>query len=477
MRWRTYHSTAEKVFWACFFLGLPLSSFPYLPDAISGGALVRPFSFYPLLGLIVLGLVFNYKQIRFLPQMSPLFLFLLVGIGSTMAAVFILSPTLPLSEVFPRNASALATLLLGISIYLCLALIPRSVKWWQSGLKWLYAGFALALGWGSLQVLYVLHYSEKYFRLLNTLQRYISTRKLFRTRVSGMTFEPNWFAEQIVFLLMPWLFASVISSHTVFKWRWRKVTIELILLLWASVVLIFTYSRAGIFLLLVEIAIAFFIRPFTNGDNQTKPLNKTLIKRLLVFVLLIALLAGVIFVLGSQNNYFSRLWNYWQIKDDLNISYFEYIAFSQRFVYWQTAYHMFEAYPLLGVGLGNYTFFFADYFQDEPLYQSPELLRKFTPEVGRNLTVTVKNLFFRLLAETGLVGTVFFLAFVGLLFVGSVRLWATQNVQAKVWGRAGVIALVVFLFLTASFDSFAIPNMWVVFGMITSSQRLYLGKE
>ena len=69
-----------------------------------------------------------------------------------------------------------------------------------------------------------------------------------------------------------------------------------------------------------------------------------------------------------------------------------------------TAYQIYNAYPLLGVGLGNYTFYFDEYLADRPLRPTPELLTKLTPEEGRSQLTTVKSIFPRILAETGLFG-------------------------------------------------------------------------
>jgi len=154
-------------------------------------------------------------------------------------------------------------------------------------------------------------------------------------------------------------------------------------------------------------------------------------------------------------------------------TYLEFIAVSQRLAYWETAYLIYEAHPWLGVGLGNYTFYFQDALPDRPLFPNPELLFKLTPEAGRNQVVTPKNLFVRLLAETGLLGTGMFLAF--LMAVAGCVLFLLFSPQpaARSMGLAGLLSLVVFIGVSFSVDSFANPNMWVVFGLVTASARVY----
>ena len=69
-----------------------------------------------------------------------------------------------------------------------------------------------------------------------------------------------WFAEQISILLLPWLIASVISGYSLFKWRFRWIMIEGLLLAWAIINLAFTYSRAGFIniIVLFLVALLFF---------------------------------------------------------------------------------------------------------------------------------------------------------------------------------------------------------------------------
>jgi O-antigen ligase len=197
-------------------------------------------------------------------------------------------------------------------------------------------------------------------------------------------------------------------------------------------------------------------------------------KRLAQIGLVLIVLVGVAVVAGTRNNYFSRLWSYWTDEESTG-TYFQYIAFSQRFVYWQTAYDIFEEQPLLGIGLGNFTFYFADALTDRPLYPTPELLKKVVPEQGRNQIVVTKNLSLRLLSETGLLGMATFTAFIIAILGSSVFLYLSPDNRQSYWGRAGLLGLVVFIGVTFSVDSFAIPNMWVLFGLIASSSQVFTG--
>jgi hypothetical protein len=49
--------------------------------------------------------------------------------------------------------------------------------------------------------------------------------------------------------------------------------------------------------------------------------------------------------------------------------------------------------------------------------------------------------------------------------------------QQHFWGSASLLGLCVFLASGFSFDSLAIPNMWVVFGLITAAAWVYARQD
>ncbi|MBC8331657.1 MAG: O-antigen ligase family protein [Anaerolineae bacterium] len=460
----------QKIFWALFLLTLPVTSFPYFPGGVGGRTEVRPLSIYPL---IVLLLIYTLPRLftHSTPRTAlPLGAFVLVALASTaLACTRGIDPDIGIS-VSSRAVRMTATLLLGAAFYITVAVIPRTVEELRFALRWLYAGFGIALLWGCVQIGYILFYTPEYFDLIEYLQGFFSVRGLFETRISGMTYEPNWFAEQITFLLMPWLFAAVMSGYSAFRRRWRFVTVELLLLVWASFVLVYTYSRTGYVLWGLQLVLAFLFR---GGRKPGRSLNwRGITRRLLQVGLMLAVLLAVVFAFGSRNRYFSRLWSYWT-DENATGSYVQYIAVSQRIAYWETAYRIYEDYPWTGIGLGNYTFYFEETLTDRPLYPTPELVYKFTPAEGRNRLVVPKNMFARILAETGLIGSAAFVAFVVAVLGATLYLLLSPEREPRYWGLAGLLSLVVFLGVGFSVDSFAIPNMWVVFGLITASVQVY----
>lgn len=465
----------EKVAWAIFLLTLPVTGFPYLPPALGGVALVRPLAIYPLILLLVFVTIPRLLNQPLPKPFIPLMVFaLLVTAGSILASLRGTDGLFGVSFL-DRTIRSFLTLGLGAAFYLTVSLLPQNRSDLQYSMRWLYIGFGIALLWGTLQIIYILHYSQVYFDWISEIQKYISIRRLFPKRVSGLTYEPNWFAEQISFLLMPWLYASVLTRTSVFGWRLKWVTIELLMLVWSLVVLVFTYSRAGLAVgLLLLVLSIFFFRPAKSTARLKGGLNwARFMKRVFLVVVVILMLGGLIFWAGNRNGYFSRLWRYWTEEESTG-AYLEFIAFSQRLLYSETAYRMYQDNPVFGVGLGNYPFYFEENLPDRALYKTPEILRLITPESGRSRLVTSKNLYARLLAETGLTGTATFLTFLISILGGVVFFWLSTDIDDKFWGLAGVLGFVAFAFAALSFDSFALPNMWVFFGLITAAGRVYI---
>jgi len=460
----------QKIIWAAFLVSLPVTSFPYFPGGLGGRTEVRPLALYPLVLLLVI-VVLPRLFTKPIPRVAiPLAAFALVAVFSTLLALGRgIDPDINIT-VSARSIRMLVTLALGGAFFLTVAIMPHSSDDLQFSLRWLFIGLGIALLWGSLQVIYIIKYDPQYFAWMSKAQQLISFRRLFDRRVSGMTYEPSWFAEQITFLYMPWLFAAIMSNSSVFRYRKGWLTIELMLLVWSAFVLIYTFSRSGLVFMVVQLVLAIFFR---ERLKRQAGINWILVlKRIAQGTLGFIAVGLIIFTAASQNRNFSRLWNYWTDEDSTG-SYFQYIAFSQRFAYWETAYHIYEGAPLLGVGLGNYTFYFEDKLTDRPIYPTPELFDALVPKEGRHQLVVPKNLFARILAETGLMGMATFFAFLIAIIGSTAYLLMGYTVEQRYWGRAGLLGMIVFIGVAFSVDSFAIPNMWINFGFITASVRIF----
>ncbi len=469
-----YVRILQNAAWAFFWISLPVTSFPYFPADFGGKTLVRPLALYPLAALLLLTTLPRLWRRQLPKTYLPLLAFILVVLISALLSLSAQPTTLMGVSQTDRLARNLLTLLIGASFYLTVSLYIESQAEMQSSLRWMYAGFAIALLWGTFQAVYIIDFSQDYFRFLNKIQAFISTRKLFTTRISGMTYEPKWFAEQICFLLMPWLIGSILSGKSVFAWRFKRVSVETLLLLWSATVMIFTFSRTGILILvlLTFISIIYYGLRSAARNRESSNIKQHTGRTLAQALLAVAVLLAVVLATGTRNPYFSRFWRYFTTESIENRTYFEYIGASQRIVYLVTAFHIYADNPLFGVGPGNYAFNFIEYAPNQPYHRQPEIVRQLTPSEGRDRLITPKNLYARLLAETGLVGTAVFTAFALAVMGCALFLWRSGNAWQRTWGLSGLLGMLVFAVALWSFDSFAIPNMWVLFGLITAVAHL-----
>ena len=78
----------------------------------------------------------------------------------------------------------------------------------------------------------------------------------------------------------------------------------------------------------------------------------------------------------------------------------------------------------------------------------------------------------RVLTETGVFGAAPFIAFVVAVAGCVFYAWFSKDESQRFWGRAGLLGLVAFVPVVFSIDSFAVPNLWVVFGLITASAHV-----
>jgi hypothetical protein len=478
-KWMSLRPRITRVAWALLFITLPVTSFPFFPSGLGGKTLVRPLAIYPL-ALILLLVIIPRLFKRPLPRtFLPLLAFTVIALISSVAAFSFDLEAFRGVTVASRFVRNIATLAIGMAFYVTVSLLPQSWDDLRFSLRWLYAGFAAALAWGSLQILYVIHYSPAYYKLLSQIQNLVSTRKLFTTRISGPAYEPKWFAEQICFLLLPWLLSSVLSGRTIFAWRYKWITVEWILIAWSAVALVFTYSRTGLFILVLLTFLCYLMVRSNRFRSmaQNRPVAATIAKksrsrRVAEAMVITGGLVTVILLVGSQNPYFSRLWRYYTEAKRRDRTYLEYIAFQQRFVYWVTAFRTFEAHPMLGVGLGNYAFFFDEMLPDQQYDRQVEIMRQITPGEGRDRLITPKNLVARLLAETGIFGIASFSTFILAILGCTLYMWFSPSREQRYWGLSGMLGLIVFSIVVLSFDSFALPNMWIVFGLITAATHL-----
>ena len=184
------------------------------------------------------------------------------------------------------------------------------------------------------------------------------------------------------------------------------------------------------------------------------------------------LVAGMMigaYIFVNQKGYISRLWN--TQAESLQ----EFIienSVGARAAYVSGALGAYQRNPWMGVGLGASGFYIYRNLPDWALTMVPEIARQLNPE--NRLYPNPKNLYVRLLAETGLAGLFAFLAFQFTL-LGEVVLAIRQ--KTRIWkflGAAGLFTWFAVSFSNFTQDSFTNPNIWLNFGILAGTASFAL---
>jgi O-antigen ligase len=124
----------------------------------------------------------------------------------------------------------------------------------------------------------------------------------------------------------------------------------------------------------------------------------------------------------------------------------------------------FEEYPWTGVGLGGSGFYIYQNLPDWALTTVPEIAKQLDP--GNHLYPNPKNLYARLLAETGLIGFFLFLAFQFYILGETLDLLRQKESWARFAAVAGVFAWFAVAFYNFTQDSLTTPNIWLISGIM-----------
>ena len=296
-------------------------------------------------------------------------------------------------------------------------------------------------------------------------------------RVSGFAYEPSWLAGQLAALYLPWLFASLLSRYHLTKFRW----LEPLLLLAALVGVLMTYSRSG---LLVVAGAGLFTFILAGGktlagfwawvragfDRQRWITPGATIQaagsRIVLALLVVVMLAGAGAFLVDKG-YIAAFFE--SESEDL-FSYAVDVYLGPRLAYAVAALEAFQRSPWTGVGLGASGFVIYGHIPDWVLAGVPEISQQLSPD--SRLYPNPKNLYVRLLAETGLAGFVLFIAFYLALLADASGILRASSPIARWLGVAALFTIAAVALQGFSQDSFAMPELWINLGMLAGAAQI-----
>jgi len=456
---------AATILWALAMLTLPVTSFRWFPG-LGESTLVRPLALYPLGVLLPLLFLLAWRKQISLTWAGAfvalgvfvLFTFFSAGVGSLINPIPLRGQTYD-----GRVIRALVTLFIGIVFFIAAVWMNKDEADLRFTVKWILAGLCLDIAWSGLQA-FTFYTKLLDKEMVTHWQLAFSMRELVRTnRISGLAYEPAWLAGQLATVFIPFLFAAVLTNYRVTRLRWLEPT----LLALSSLVLLATYSRGGLLIVFGVSALTFLIfgrevlhSMWTWFVHGFRSRLLDLFLRLALIAALVGVIAGAILFLG-QKNYFRRLW---EINAGSLSEYIVDINAGARGAYSVGALAAFEEYPLTGVGLGGSGFYIYQNLPDWSLTTVPEIAKQLNPE--NKLYPNPKNIYARLLAETGLIGFVLFMVFQ----FGVLGDMLSLLKRREAWGRfaavAGVFAWGAIALYNFTQDSLTTPNIWLVSGIL-----------
>jgi O-antigen ligase len=425
---------------------------------------------------------------RVYPGISwPLILFFIIALISAALAFF--QPILPYKNLtlFSREIRAFITLIMGLCYYLIASSISSTQDHVKSSLRALYIGLFVALAWSTVQTYLVLDRIEKIPWQFNEVHRLISIRDLLKDRVTGMAYEPSWLGDQLVLLYLPFLLSNVLTGTSVFTRRKGILSVELILSIWTIFILLMTKSRISFISFGLMIAVIFalllgrlsrWLSHRTTGSTSPEGQSRSKVIPVFVYglgiILSLGAVVGAAWALSKVDRRMERLFQIPEKYASIQIEFpyqAEYevanqLAFAERIAYWEFGFNVFEESPILGVGLGNTGFLFEEHLAPyaHTLVEMKDVLDYDNPNFPNP-----KNLWVRLLAETGIIGFALFSTWVVLMLAAGILLATYPESFYRMMGIAGILAFTAFVIEGFSLDSFALPQMWIVFGLLTAS--------
>ena len=455
----------SRFLWGAVLFSLPVTSFRYFPF-LGDTTYVRPLAFYPIAFLIPLLLIQVLRGRVSLPRagaLTPLTVWVLFILAATSFGAFLDPIPLRGQEYAGRAIRAWATLIIGLSFFISAVWMNRNEDDLRFTVRWLLAGLVMDILWSGVQSL------AFYTPLLEKVtvthwQRAFSMRELVRTnRISGMAYEPAWLAGQLVTVYLPWLLASLLTRLRVTRFKWLETTLFGLTVL----LLLATFSRGGLLIAvaasILTILIAgraelralseWFISGFQRGGNW--------ILRIAIVMLAIGALAGAGLFLG-QKGYITRLFD---TQADSVEDFIIKNSAGARAAYTFGALGAYEQSPLTGIGLGASGLYIYDYLPDWAMTTVPEIARQLSPE--NRLYPTPKNMYARLLAETGLFGFILYFAFLFSVLGDSLMGLQSRKLFVHYLGIAGLFSLIAIALYNNTQDSFATPNIWLIPGVVT----------
>lgn len=471
---RVWQKTLE-ILWALLVIALPFTSLP-LVMKLTGSSSVAPASLLFVIPLVLLYFPVLLKKDQPLPfHVRPVLLFFLFALLTIPLAVLTPVPDFKQQSITRAGLEGAVTLGLGLLFYLAAVSLPNSVRRINLTLQLLnWTGLALVV-YSILQVtLEMVIPSAK--PGLNAFHALLSPTRLLEDRMQGFAAEPSWLAHMLNLVFLAYWLAATLNRTSAHRFRILRMSLENILLVLGVVALVGTLSRGGLAAFMLVLGFVFALLNIrlarwlsTRFGKGRRAVVTAVITLLLIVMYAIIALAGL-WGLSRVDPRMEMVFQFTQGESNPLLEYAENLKFGERVIYWQTGWNIFNDHPLMGVGVGFSGFYFPQYLPDFgwQLSETRELLFR------SDGLLNIKNLWTRLLAETGIIGFALFITFLVVFAITAVEMINSGRGMRRTLGFMGLFMLVALLVEQMSVDSFAMPYLWFSMGLVTAGWRWYL---
>jgi O-antigen ligase len=465
------------LFWGMFLFLLPITSLPLTAKLLRSSMVAAPSIIFMGL-LLVFWMVPKALKQRTIYFSKPFLLFFVFSVLSSFTAYFLDIPLQKNLSLFQTQAEGLITLFIGFGFFILISNFITTESILIKTIQIIAISMIPLFIWSGVQLVSWMLFGAYSDTLINIQSLLSTSGNLYRGRITGFAFEPSWFAHTLTIFYIPLWLGLTIQNISVFRKKFLKISFENILLFFSIVFLIFTKSRIGL-VTLAFMSIYLMIKIHTYLIKQARELvihifkinlSNFYISGILTIIYIIGLITSIFFI-SKFDKRMENLLNPATYQNQQLSSIANEFQIAERVMYWQAGWRVFNDYPILGVGLGNSGFFFEEKLSsftwalDEPrniFYREDYLPNN-------------KNLWTKILSETGIVGFSMFFIWLVLIWSQANLLKRHNNPLYQGIGYAGLFAMIAFVFEGFSIDSFALPYYWLIAGFVSAVyQYLYL---
>ena len=437
--------------WKLVFILFPYTSFP-MPFF---RATVSPLAIIPLCLLSVLQILLMMQNGLIRARLLWHFLFVVcfTVITSTIMVLGLEQQVWKGSTGVKELLISATTLLMAVIALFAGCTIGRRLENINNFVTLVFIGYLPPMLFGLLHVTSSYLLGGSLMALLKTIHGLVSQGGLGYGRISLLTLEPSWAANQLVSFYIP-VFLAIYIYRDELPTGTRKIS--LVGLVTGVFLTVFTLSAGGT----LTLALIFAYVLLTQRSLLPKGRFAVAASILLLPIIVLIILSSPLVETGEA--IFVRLRHVIGSRLVSGRGYYDGSAVV-RSTYWKTGVNIFLEYPLFGVGWGNAGFYFPKFIGYGRMFD--EVANYLS--ASNNLIPNIKNIYVRILAESGILGFLLFLSFFVCVWLKT-KSKTCDSLEVRIVKLFVRLSIIAWISEGMSFDTFGFVYPWVQIGFLDS---------